>query len=86
MTYGQIIASATNITEFLDLIKQHYPRDIALNYDKLNAFAEYQYKTPAPTYVSPFTVEDFPEVPIEMSDWARNNLAQPQPDPQVFIN
>lgn len=85
-TYGSILREATNTQHYLSLVEEHFPRDAALNYERLKMYAEAKFSEPVPTYRSPYRTEDFPNVLDQMTNWATESLPHPRPNPQVNIH
>lgn len=81
-SWGQIRAEATSTVEYLASVGEHYPRDFALNYERLRVFAEIIFPDPLPVYESPYPRDSF-NVPPELNDWVDENVAMPQRNPMV---
>jgi len=66
-SWGQIRAEATSVVEYLHRIEKHYPRDYALNYERLKLYAEATWKDPKEPFEPIFT--NFLNVPDICEDW-----------------
>lgn len=82
-TYGTLVKEATNKSEFMTMVLEHFPRDAVLNHEKLQTFADHHFKETAPVYESPFNTEDFPNALNEMNEWVRETLSMPRSNPLV---
>lgn len=51
--WGEILQTATNSSEFMELARLHQPRDFILQYDKLQQTAVELFRPPATTYETP---------------------------------
>jgi hypothetical protein len=81
-SWGEIKANATSTVEYLNGIAEHYPRDYALNYERLKVFSDIHFKEDIPIYKAPFTGTFI--VPDVLNEWANTYIAQPQRDPKVL--
>lgn len=73
--YGQILNESKDEQQFLNLIEEHYPRDLVMAYDRIKTFAKYKFKEPDYEYESPYQPEQFNETP-EMTEW-KTQLIRP---------
>jgi len=67
--WGELKEKAQSAEEYLSLVLQHYPRDAALNWDRLKSFAADQWKPTILPYVPEYTREDFTNLPEAITDW-----------------
>ena len=82
-TYGTILKESKTKQEYLSNIEEAFPRDAALCYERLEAYAEVKFGDKEPVYASPFTPEDFPNTPNEMNTWSNEQLSMPRLNPMV---
>lgn len=75
-TWSTILAVATDKNDFLARVKSRYPRDFVLQWDRLNSFADANFKTVVPPYVPQFT--DF-KVPLDLEYWADWSMKEDRP-------
>lgn len=67
----------------MQLVKEHFPRDAVLNFERIQTFAEQEYRETTPEFDSPFDPEEFPNATEEMREWVRETLSLPRPNPMV---
>jgi hypothetical protein len=72
-TWAAIRDQATTVEEYLALVEKHYPRDIALNYDRIHTYATSKYKKAASPYEPPFLSTSW-SIPQEILDWKSNEF------------
>jgi len=66
-SWGQLRAEATTVGEYLNRVERYYPRDFALNYERLKVYAEATWKDEKKPFQPVFT--DFNNVPDLCKDW-----------------
>ena len=79
-------AFASNDQEIaLELIRQGDPRGFILNYNysKINSKLDRIFKRPPEPYLSDFT--DFSNVPVDLMDWACDNIREPAHRPLALF-
>lgn len=79
-SYGTIRKDATSRTEYLNMIGTHFPRDLALNYDRLEQYSHVLFPEAKITYDNPYT--SFMNVPEGLTNWC-DNLTRPFPNPMT---
>lgn len=79
-SYGTIRKDATSRTEYLEMIGTHFPRDLALNYDRLDQYSRILFPETKVTYENPYTT--FGNVPEALTKWC-DNLTRPNPNPMT---
>lgn len=70
-SWGSILETSQNPSEFLTRISQKYPRDYCLSYERLLAFAESRWRKETPLYEPRFRHFRLPD---ELLEWRENNL------------
>jgi len=65
-------------------VAEHYPRDYALNHEKLEYFTEKLFTAERKPYKIPDGFE-FPNVTEPMNDWYREYAMPPLHNPEVYI-
>lgn len=73
-TYGDIISTSESKGEFWEAIKEHYPRDAVLCYERVMAFADFHFKPKPKPYEPEFTNFLCPDA---LQEWHAGNLVGP---------
>lgn len=74
-SYGDILSTADSQETFLQAVKEAYPRDYVLQNDRVRDFAEREFKKRNITeYVPKYSREDFPNEPLELTNWVNENI------------
>lgn len=73
-SWGDLLDAATDRDSFFVLVRQHFPRDLALNHDRLDAFCRAYYGRSRETY-SGRRRDEFIE-PVSVKDWVVSNLEE----------
>lgn len=66
----------------MSAVAEHYPRDYALNHEKLEYFSNKLFARDKPVYSTPSHFE-FPNVTQDMTDWVSEYATAPLIDPKV---
>lgn len=70
LSWGEMLVAATDKKSFMQLARRYYPREYALNYDRLSSMAEQEYKTQM--LIEPI-IPPLPfNVPEELTHWTEN--------------
>lgn len=72
-TWGELFNSSTTTEEYLSNVREHFPRDYALSYERLKSMAEQHFKPDKEEFVSTFKKDDFLTV-RELDDWVEKNI------------
>lgn len=70
-TWGDILADSQTRDDFLSGVRQHYPRDYILCYDRVISFADAHFRPVVPPYVNQY---EFNNVPAELTAWVEENI------------
>lgn len=81
--WGEIRANSTNAAEYLAAVDARYPKDYALNYERLKVFADIHYVEHKEEYLSPFQPSDFNITIPEMYNFGVDVIDCPKQNPQV---
>ena len=75
--WGSIRLKSTNKRDYMEMVAANFPRDHALNYEKLEYYAEKVFGEIRSTYVSPPGYL-FPHLITTMAEWATEYVLGPQ--------
>jgi len=71
--YGDIARTASSASNYMQLVAENYPRDVALNHDRLLSYSITLFRKEEPPYEDPG--REF-SLPLELIDWKLENLTQ----------
>lgn len=74
-TYGEIVKGARSREEFLVLIEESYPRDMVLNFKRINEYCDHKFGTGDPRNDLVLTTEGF-VVPDVLDRWYTDNVTE----------
>lgn len=69
LSWGDIASRATDAENYLSMVRTHYPRDAALNWDKLVSYANQLFPPAIVPYQPEFSPDEFANLPTEITDW-----------------
>ena len=67
LTYGEIRDRATSADEYLRLVEANYPRDMAMNYDRIKSYANAKWSAESPFNITHFEAHEGFEAPMPLS-------------------
>lgn len=70
-SWGELLKEATNGQNFLNSVKEEYPREYCLYLDRLKAVANHEWPEVQLPYTNPFTTWN---IPTELEEWATANI------------
>lgn len=76
-SWGELVENASTKEEFLESVKQHYPRDFCLSYDRLVSMADQNFKPIREPFIPRYDRTSFREPGI-LTDWVTENLSSDQ--------
>lgn len=84
LDFGGILAVATTSAEFLDLVREHQPKEFVLRNDAICSFARDYFTRPA-EYIPPYPRESY-VVPPELDQWVEEVFSEVStPSPGYFF-
>lgn len=82
-TYGEIISSCNSKDEFLVQVEKEKPRDLVLNLERLQFFANWKWGGQRELYTSPFQTW---VVPQELGEWVDQNVINRDKDCKLILS
>lgn len=67
-SWGDIRDAATSVEDYMQLVEKHYPRDTALNWDRLFNYATIKFKKATTPYVAEFPDTEW-QLPNGITEW-----------------
>ena len=80
-TYGTIAAQSTTKEEYMAALTHHFPRDVAMNYDRLEQYSRVLFPETKVTYTNPYIING-DLLPDALTEWC-DNLTRPTPNPMT---
>lgn len=84
LSWGDMAQKASNATEYLDLVQEHYPRDAALSWQRLQAYADHKWPRPKAAPMEQLTT-GWHELPMALSDWQTTEMTRQLRPKTCFI-
>lgn len=76
-TYGEIIDVCNTKDEFLVLVEKEHPRDMVINLERIQYYANWKFGSKKEMYTSPFQNWI---VPQHLDDWVQKNVTKRDPE------